>query len=145
MTTNVIIKALACCKNMRCESCPYDDVSDEIAECSAKLLNDAHDLINRLNAEIERMTKENNAPAKKRLILEMRKKELHAELFKEEKEVVRRKAIEEFAERLKKKAYPFPCAIGVENAVTIRAINDLTKEMIDGETEVSRPGMGEEA
>ena len=35
----------------------------------------------------------------------------------------------EFAERLKEKTYPFPCAIGVEKAVTIRAINDLVTEL----------------
>ena len=28
------------------------------------------------------------------------------------------------ADALKKQCYPFPCAIGVENAVTIRAINE---------------------
>ena len=28
------------------------------------------------------------------------------------------------ADALKKQYYPFPCAIGVENAVTIRAINE---------------------
>jgi hypothetical protein len=39
--------------------------------------------------------------------------------------------VREFAERLKKKTYPFPCAIGVENAVTIRAINDLLKELTE--------------
>lgn len=42
----------------------------------------------------------------------------------------RAEAIKEFAERLKKKTYPFPCAIGVENAVTIRGIDDLVKEMV---------------
>lgn len=39
------------------------------------------------------------------------------------------KAIKEFAEKLKSKTYPFPCAIGVENAVTIRAINETVEEM----------------
>ena len=34
-----------------------------------------------------------------------------------------------FAEKLKKKIYPFPCCIGVEYAVTVRAINDIVKEM----------------
>lgn len=34
-------------------SCPYDDVADKFAECSAKLVNDALDLINRQKAEIE--------------------------------------------------------------------------------------------
>ncbi|MBE6582058.1 MAG: hypothetical protein E7648_02185 [Ruminococcaceae bacterium] len=37
-------------------------------------------------------------------------------------------AVKEFAEKLKKKSHPFPCAIGVEHAVTLRAINDLLKE-----------------
>ena len=47
---------------------------------------------------------------------------------------IKSEAVKEFAERLREKAYPFPCAIGVENAVTIRAINDLVKEMV-GEKE----------
>ena len=41
-------------------------------------------------------------------------------------------AIKKFAERLKEKTYPFPCAIGVEHAITIRAINDTAKEMMEG-------------
>lgn len=45
----------------------------------------------------------------------------------------RTEAIKEFAERLKKKAYPFPCATGVEYAVTIQAINDLGEEMTGGQ------------
>ena len=50
--------------------------------------------------------------------------------FDEYIEKSKAEAIKEFAERLKEKAYPFPCAIGVEYAVTIRAINDLVKEMV---------------
>lgn len=42
--------------------------------------------------------------------------------------------VKDFAERLKKESYPFPCAIGVENAVTIRTIDGLVKEMV-GDTE----------
>ena len=38
--------------------------------------------------------------------------------------------IKEFTALLKKKAYAFPCAIGFENAVTIRAIDDTTKEFL---------------
>ena len=45
-------------------------------------------------------------------------------------------AIKEFAELLKKKTYPFPCAIGVENAVTVRVINDLVKEMTEDKNNV---------
>ena len=33
---------------------------------------------------------------------------------------IRAEAIRAFAKNLKKKTYPFPCAIGVENAVTLR-------------------------
>jgi hypothetical protein len=47
---------------------------------------------------------------------------------------IKAEAIKEFAERLKGKTYPFPCAIGVEHAVTIRAIDDLAKEMV-GDTD----------
>ena len=36
--------------------------------------------------------------------------------------------VKEFAEGLKKKTYPFPCAVGVENAVTVRAINEYVEE-----------------
>lgn len=36
----------------------------------------------------------------------------------------RAEAIKEFAEKLKRKAYRFPCAIGTEYAVPIRAINE---------------------
>ena len=43
---------------------------------------------------------------------------------------IKSEAIKGFAERLKKKTYPFPCAIGVENAVTIRTIDDVLKEMV---------------
>ncbi len=40
-------------------------------------------------------------------------------------------AYKEFAERAKKKAYPFPCAIGVEYAVSIRGIDDTLKDLTE--------------
>lgn len=40
-------------------------------------------------------------------------------------------AYREFAERAKNKAYPFPCAIGVEYAVSIRGINDTLTELTE--------------
>lgn len=55
------------------------------------------------------------------------------EVSKKIEQEIRAEAVKEFAERLKKKTYPFPCAIGVENAVTIRVINDLVKEMTENE------------
>ena len=60
--------------------------------------------------------------------VEQRADELIAQLQKELK-TAKSEAIKEFAERLKKKSYPFPCASGVENAVTIKAIYDLVEEM----------------
>lgn len=72
-------------------------------------------IVEEKHAEIERLKGWEN----------LLKTESHAPI----KAKARAEAIKEFAERLKEKAYPFPCAIGVENAVTIRAINDLVKEM----------------
>lgn len=72
------------------------------------------DLINRQQAEIERL--------KKLLTDEEEKYKLCAKRFY-------KVGVKDFAERLKEKSYPFPCAIGVENAVTIRIIDDLAKEM----------------
>jgi hypothetical protein len=50
--------------------------------------------------------------------------------YDEEIQKAKAEAIREFVERLKKKTYPFPCAIGVENAVTVRGIYDLLEEMV---------------
>ena len=75
--------------------------------------------VNRQQAEIERL---------KRLLTEEEEKyKLCAKRFY-------KVGVKDFAERLKKESYPFPCAIGVENAVTIRTIDDLAKEMV-GDTE----------
>lgn len=111
MTDNEIIKALECCINDDCDNCP-----DTFGNCEHNAMRNALDLINRQKAEIERLTKAN---------------ERFAEEFDSYYAYVKSEAIKEFAERLKKGAYPFPCAIGVENAVTIRAINDLVEEMTE--------------
>ncbi len=89
MTDNEIIKALECCKNKRCVNCPYDDVADKFAECSAKLVNDALDLINRQKAEIE---------SKNRQIGELVSFQRFCET----------KAVKEFAERLKNRICNIP-------------------------------------
>lgn len=56
MTDNEIIKALECCANGKCGECPLfkEDCGDDII-CKIAL-----DLINRQNAEIERLRKEVN-------------------------------------------------------------------------------------
>lgn len=92
---------------------------------SLELLKSVRDLITRQQAEIEicaevikRQDKEIdelNEFANERLdkFTERYDRNLKAE------------AIKEFAEKLKRKAYRFPCAIGTEYAVSIRAINEM--------------------
>ena len=131
MTDNEIIKALECCvNNQYCWLCILKDREDDCHD----ILKSALDLINRQKAEIARLRAvqgsiDNFARdlCKERLL----KGKAIAD-FEDLQEYIRKeksKAIREFAKRLKKKTYPFPCAIGVENAVTIRAINDLVEEM----------------
>ena len=57
MTDNEIIKALECCGNeswSSCHHCPYRENRFE-RHCAFELSHDALDLINRQNAEIERL------------------------------------------------------------------------------------------
>lgn len=56
MRDNEIIKALECCSTATCISnnCPYEKIHD-IPTCTTKLTRDALDLINRLQAENERL------------------------------------------------------------------------------------------
>lgn len=110
MTDSETIKALECCKNKRCVNCPYDDVADKFAECSAKLVNDALDLINRQKAEIDEF---NNSPILTKLCL----------MWKAE-------AIKEFAEKLKDRVSCIP-----QHHFTLAEvqyyIDNLAKEMTE--------------
>lgn len=54
MTDNEIIKALECCKNDDCDNCP-----NTFGNCYANLAGYALDLIERQQAEIDRLTTEN--------------------------------------------------------------------------------------
>ena len=112
-TDEEIIKALDTCadESEDCANCPF---RTDIESCN-DLIKISLAIIKRQRAEIERLKGWEN----------LLKAESHAPI----KAKARAEAIKEFAERLKEKSYPFPCAIGVENAVTIRAINDLVKEM----------------
>ena len=98
------------------------------------LLSDTIHEINRQKAEIERLSEENE---KQRLIVEAIDDNMFPLPFETDYDkaikTAKAEAIKEFDERLKKKTYPFPCAVGVENAVTVRAINDLVKEMVGEE------------
>ena len=52
MTEEQIIKALECCINNNCGSCP-DSIANSVGNCERNLRRDALDFINRQNAEIE--------------------------------------------------------------------------------------------
>ena len=105
MTGEQVIKALECCtKKYGCRDCPL--ANDDL--CRITINKEALNLIKRQQAEIEALINGQETLQK-----------MCAEAYKY------------FAEKLKSKTYPFPCAIGVENAVTIRAINDLVKELTE--------------
>lgn len=58
MTDNEIRKALACCSSNDCEHCDYEIREDtKTLKCNDNLMRDALDLINRINAKIERKDK----------------------------------------------------------------------------------------
>lgn len=122
------IRALGICFNdgMGCGGCPvFDKYSMDTEECRFSMAMDVIDLINRQKAEIEELQRKNSELEKANESFSCM-----GMLYSE----IKSEARKEFAERLKKKTYPFPCAIGVENAVTIRGINDLLAEMEgDGE------------
>ena len=66
MTDNEIIKALECCiKGNHCRSdCHYDSEDDSCIECTSKLAKASLDLINRQQAEIERLKSDNDILSK---------------------------------------------------------------------------------
>lgn len=92
MTDNEIIKALEKCASIgeSCEGCPFYEYTD----CDTRLKEEFHNLINRQNAEIERLGKD-------RYIFKDGVLEL---IPRTDIEEIKSEAIKEFAERLKEKA-----------------------------------------
>lgn len=87
MTDNEIIKALECCKNGRCDDrCPFYGIKED---CEVELPEEALDLINRQQAEIERLKEQN---------VRLNKECDHYIHFTE---YAKSEAIKEFAEKLK--------------------------------------------
>lgn len=63
MTDSEIIKALANCIDeppFCCVVCPYNHISEDVAECESALLKDCAAVINHCKAEIDRLTKLNS-------------------------------------------------------------------------------------
>ncbi len=123
MTDNEIIKALECCSEANnCGKCEYEPTEYQIGTvgCCNELMKDALDLINRLQAENERLSQFGG-------IL------LHngSELFKEV-QTAKAEAYKEFAERLKKALYSDSCRLVFDSDLDIFecAINNLLKELV---------------
>ena len=124
MTDKEIIEAfIGCCISHRleCEDCIYGNRLDCLSDLYADiitLVDRQQDEIKELNVEIDKQYELAVADIKGNLAnggvschwcIEQNKAE----------------AIKEFAEKLKRKAYRFPCAIGTEYAVPIRVINEM--------------------
>jgi hypothetical protein len=147
LTDNEVIKALECCASsntsIACKGCPFDE-SGVCCEQENAVLKVALVLINRQKTEIDILIRKHDSLLDEISEMDAEIERLNAvseicgdchKQYAEKIERAKSEAIKEFAERLKKKTYPFPCAIGVENAVTIRAINNLVKEMTEGKDE----------
>ena len=137
MQDNDIIKALECCNKLNhnewsanlkiCkEECPYKaNCYDE--EKNINMISDTLDLINRQQAEIERLKKEN-------LILSQKRANLFEILETNEKGRIR--GIKEFAERLKaldRLDVDVSYGYGREHyteAIAVNLIDNLVKEII---------------
>ena len=144
MTDNEIIKALECCrqKEEHCHICPYNPVND----CCRRIQDDALDLINRQKAEIDILIRK-----KESLMDEIAEQQAEIERLKGENKQIRTdcrwceewqttellgeraKAIKEFAERLKGKAYYCEKIDRKDDFVVNETdIDNLVKEIVGG-------------
>ena len=116
MTDEQIIKALECCNRPtsegRCKGCPYYKID---GRCTAILLDETINLINRQKAEIESLKH-------RKTELQIRNQELQHE---------KSEAIKEFAERLKHFIIPQK-ADGYTREIVLKIdIDNLVKEMTE--------------
>ena len=122
MIDTEIIKALECCLDnspLTCKDCPMFNVTNSTMVCSKIVTKFALDLINRQQAEIERLN--NNLSA---MVVTMRNSA----------KATRNEAIKEFAERLKEKKQEVFTAVNDSSyAVTVYKIDNLVKEMVGEE------------
>lgn len=120
MTDNEIVKALECCNKSDngkgCFECPYRQYCPD---CLRRRNEDTIDLINRQNAEIER--------------LKAFEKNVY-ETVKELRNKIKTEAVKEFAERLKEYVESYDVTTGykiiIVNAVEEETIDNLVKETV---------------
>ena len=118
MTDKEIIKALECCTGDEwdiCDKCPYQKYKTGRG-CTYHILRDTFDLINRQQAEIERLQ------------IRLRKERHQFEDLGKMYSEIRAEAIKEFAERLKKHLKGYG---GLYCVTTMNThIDNLVKEMV---------------
>ena len=147
MTDNEIIKALECCKKPvgsgACNYCPFDyqrekRLTPSDKSCTTLMFDSALDLINRLQAENERLQGENIALNRRAIpssghILKVGNALLFAENQKDYDitiNTIKSEAYKEFAERLK----AIPSADKDVQEVFEARINNILKELVgDGD------------
>ena len=129
MTDNQIIKALeGCWLEGNCEHCPMKKDN----KCKAILRQIVLDLINRQQAEIERLNKQNEALHKRYI----NKHTAYCELL-DELEETKIESIKEFAERLKDKFSALKYTIATNRkTVTVDFLQEEVTEMLHGCTTV---------
>ena len=122
MTDNEIIKALECCvKGLECKNCPANPHKGNYGYCTSLLLKDALDLINRQQAEIERLTAERDA---------MHQDVIAAEEYAWQCKTAKAESIKEFAERLKEKYLDDEKIVNMAWVNAIEHIDNLLKELV---------------
>ena len=156
-TDDDVIKALECCNTPgSCFECPYYGTNEVEYDnsCVQKLIKEILPLINRQKAEIERLQAVHADMTESLRLASEANKDMQAEIEKlcrdryqilsdgrlellprTDINAIKAEAIKEFAERLKKKMYPYN---GVDkktyaiNAYAVeKAIEDLAKEMTE--------------
>ena len=122
MTDKEIIKALECCINdENCENCPlhHKKIENACVLTVVEFYKEILDLINRQQAEIERLN------------IRLRKERHQFDDLGKMYSEIRAEAIKEFAQRLKKEKYSVCAGHGMsECVVSVYDINNLVKEMV---------------
>ena len=127
MTDEQIIKAVGICSTQdSCRGCPYHEL--DIAGCVFELMKDVFDLINRQNAEIEKLkrgvtftfTIEDFESIKETIISNMDNK-------------IKSEAIKEFAERLKRYSFVDNLSLNGKETVYVADIDNIIKEMTEAQ------------
>ena len=117
MTDNEIIKALECCRDLKCSECPKK-TNFFIDDCDVQLCDEAVDLINRQKAEIEMLEARLEGVQDANAILRERNEIAIAKVIRRYKEKVE--------QTLKSKGF---WLVIIKNV-----LNDIEREMV-GDTE----------